>query len=575
MRIPYEKADWSRVLFLYVCYVVIVTLIAWPFTTWPFTTGWNVTYPFRWFWFNYLADSAFWVLIVLVLAEFMFTVIISCFLSLKPAQKDEVLYSDETFREGRHDLYSTSIRNRNLNRSDPLSGEQRVLVEDRRFLDTVGVIIPCHKSAHVIQNTLQGVLHHFRPENVIVMDNGKGEIPQDDTLKKVREVSNDVVYKWVPMGHKGMALLLGNRLMPNRVQHLLVMDDDVIVPKTMIFDNSYFDDDNVSAIAYPIGTVGPDFTLDSRNWVQKLTDMEYKITDTFRAFWSEHSTVLFAHGAISIWRRDRFTEIYEKHPGLPIGEDGWAGRLNLKAGYTMKQDSGPILHTESPAKLIPTLWWSWILCSNEEERKRKVAGFGSPDLFQQRARRWDMNAPRRIPVHLKLFFTYGWGQFRRLNCLNALLFNLVFRLGIIRGFWALFKAYFWVGYIVYTILYSSPLWILLGIAVIYILQLIKYAFMNVWVWRKRKDLRVSLVTILLFPLYRKILTLYRFYGYWRSVLLVGLVPNNSAATDTSFACCSTFLLSNHPKNPWEKHMKLESSLRTFKNNVKWMSGRRP
>ena len=36
--------------------------------------------------------------------------------------------------------------------------------------------------------------------------------------------------------------------------------------------------------------------------------------------------------------------------------------------------------------------------------------------------------------------------------------------------------------------------------------------------RNRKDLQVGVGTLLLFPIYRSILAVYRFYGYWRSIL---------------------------------------------------------
>ena len=151
--------------------------------------------------------------------------------------------------------------------------------------------------------------------------------------------------------------------------------------------------------------------IESMNLVQRLTDFEFKFADTFRSFVPEYSTIMFARGAISVWRRDRFSQIYENHPGLPIGEDGWAGRLNLKAGWSMKQDSGPLITTESSPTLIPEEWWAAMtrccpkpkMTSEDGEKKPVVvAGYGTPNLFNQRACRWELNAPRHITCHIKL-----------------------------------------------------------------------------------------------------------------------------------------------------------------------------
>ena len=530
MKLSFRSADWKRVIFCYVIYVLIGLFLFLP---------WG----FDWYWNRYLADSnVIWVLLILISFEFLITILVCSFVSLKPEQKDEDEHDEQDGEEE-----EDQVKKSNENGVDPVDIEtprafkdgrrtKNRSEEEKEFLDSIGVIIPCHKSAGVIQATLRGVLHHFKPEHVIVMDNGNQEHPIDNTLDKVREISHEILYKWVSIGHKGISLVLGNRLLPDTVKYVLLIDDDVLLPRSMVFDRSYFDNDKhdqVSAISYAIAGCGPDGTPESMNIVQQLQDFEFKFSDTFRVFMSDYSTVLFAHGAIGLWRRDRFYEIYESHPGLPIGEDGWAGRLNLQRGYTMAHDSGPLIRTEVPANLIPCQWYSWMykICwcwkkeepastasdtagttntnqdddlGDDHERKVVIPGFGSPDLFNQRARRWDMNAPRRTWCHLKLFVLYGWNQFSRQNPFKALLFNLVIRFTFFRGFWALFKALFWAGYIASVVLRSTLYWALLGVVVIYLLQVIKYNIINYVIWRKRKDLQVKLKILFLMPIYRSV-----------------------------------------------------------------------
>ena len=554
MRISWKNADRRRVLPIYSAYVALFLLLMWPLQ--KTDHGWEPAAPFRWYWEVYLGDSdqIHKILILIMLFEFAFAIIVVCFVHLKPIQNREVEYDDYTYP---CQANTTSLEDASEKKRKVIS------VSDRSFHDKIGVIVPCHKSEEVIQSTLKGLLHHFRPEHIIVMDNGKTEKPMDDTILCVRDVSDKIIYKWVPVGHKSMALLLGNRLLPDTVKYVLLLDDDVLIPKTMVFDDSYFKDDQVSCIAYSIAVHGHKGTVESMNLVQRLTDFEFKFADTFRAFMSSYSSVVFAHGAIGLWRRDRFSEIYENHPGLPIGEDGWAGRLNLKAGYTMKQDSGPLIRTESPPLLIPTQWWSWMLHKDQPSKRQHIAGFGSPDLFNQRARRWDMNAPRRIPLHIKLFFSYGWNQFKRTNPLRAIIFNLVIRFNLMRGFWTFFKTYFYMGYIIHTFMYGEAKWVLSWMVAAYILQVLKYLFINLWVWRKRRDLRVGPVTILLFPLYRSILALFRFYAYWRSLLKyipIIKAPKSVLGQTEEVAKLHPFLLRQRDIDIWptsEVHDKFE------------------
>ena len=90
---------------------------------------------------------------------------------------------------------------------------------------------------------------------------------------------------------------------------------------------------------------------------------------------------------------------------------------------------------------------------------------------------------------------------------------------MVRGAWSLFKAWFYVGYIVYTAFNARVWWIFLGLGTIYVLQVIKYFLVNFWLWRRRKDLQVPLSTLFFFPINRSIMAIYRFYGYWRSLLM--------------------------------------------------------
>ena len=65
---------------------------------------------------------------------------------------------------------------------------------------TVGLVIPCHKSARRIKETLKRALIHFPPENIIVMDKEFHPVPwMIASIKstKFHPASNTAGFLWV------------------------------------------------------------------------------------------------------------------------------------------------------------------------------------------------------------------------------------------------------------------------------------------------------------------------------------------------------------------------------------------
>jgi hypothetical protein len=52
-------------------------------------------------------------------------------------------------------------------------------------------------------------------------------------------------------------------------------------------------------------------------------------------------------------------QVYSRHPclhgGLPFGEDGWAGLINLQLGYQMRQNWHTSVDTFTPDRFFPPL----------------------------------------------------------------------------------------------------------------------------------------------------------------------------------------------------------------------------
>lgn len=106
-------------------------------------------------------------------------------------------------------------------------------VNDKRFLRRIGVVVPCHKSADEIGDTLRSLLRYFEPQHIVVCDNGNNLTPNAQDGGATRAVVDAVSaahlascttdhehgahttqhrkihYFFIPEGHKTQALCVG------------------------------------------------------------------------------------------------------------------------------------------------------------------------------------------------------------------------------------------------------------------------------------------------------------------------------------------------------------------------------
>lgn len=95
-----------------------------------------------------------------------------------------------------------------LARKPGVDGEP-VWTNDPRYLARIGAVIPCHRSAAEIAETVRSILRFLPAANIVVVDNADSPHPLDDTAEVVRAVHPDVQYVWLPMGIKSLALWTG------------------------------------------------------------------------------------------------------------------------------------------------------------------------------------------------------------------------------------------------------------------------------------------------------------------------------------------------------------------------------
>jgi len=363
---------------------------------------------------------------------------------------------------------------------------------DPKVMNKIGVLIPCHKSADEIERTLRSILQNdIPPYNIVVADNANSPQPPDNTGDVVRSVHPEIQYIFVQQGLKTRAFWEALHLLPDEVEYIIHIDDDTIFAPNMHFDISVFEkDSDVSGVSFAIA-------MFHDNYVEKLVDFEFKQISQWRYWRSCSSTVWFCHGIIGFWRRDRFELMLEQHPFLPFGEDNWIGSMNMLSGFRMQCDLRNVVQTFSPPNLIP------MPCGGAFAREQ---GYGAANVFKQRAKRWYVNAPRRIIWRVWMYMTYSTG---------SLLGDFVYRIEMTQHLVGIFIT---LGFplIVVRAYMDNQLGDLFRFkGYYYLINLFTGAYLNYWLWGHRRDLQVGLSTILLYPFYKMFLHACGVYGHWR------------------------------------------------------------
>lgn len=374
----------------------------------------------------------------------------------------------------------------------PWPDKDGAFVNDRGYTSRIGCVVACHKSAGEIVISVRSLLRHLRPEHIVIADNGNSADPLDDTEERLKELDPDIVYVWVPVGHKTNALWVGVNRLPGMVDYVMLIDDDTVVPTDMVLDESYFDDPGVSGVSFGI-------SMNQTGIVEKMVDMEFKVMSQQRLFHSYYSTVWFNHGIIGIWRRNVLTETLREHPCLPFGEDQWNGTINLLKNLRMRQELRSYVLTYAPPVLFPV--------SGGREQ-----GYGAASLWKQRAERWFVNAPRRTLQRIYLLFFYRHPTF---------LGNLVFRILSIEHILTIYtnlQTPLFLAFVVWSAERSTLMRLAGFILIRTAIHQVEALYLNFVLWRHRPDVQVDLIVCLLWPAYQFLLQCMFYYGHWRCLL---------------------------------------------------------
>lgn len=369
------------------------------------------------------------------------------------------------------------------------------------------VVIAAHNSGKEIGKTVYSLLTTLNPEQIYIADNGNSPTPTDNTKEIVVNLGlPEENYYYIPIASKVNALYTTALDVKEKNDHngieykyIGLLDDDTMVPDNFRIDEDLFEDNSVSALSYGIQVHNP------KNIVEKLVDWEYKLF-CWRNYWrGKLATLRFAVGIFSVWRLDRFIEVYKlnpcHHPGLPFGEDGWSGLINREHGYKIKQELRYTVSTFAPPKLFPTIVTNCV---------DRIQGYGAQHLWKQRAYRWYRNYLRRFPREFRMFIIYNPG---------TIIGWIFYRLDYIYGLFLFFGATTLPIMLIRVILSQEDIvmWIALHSG-LYGSGCLSNFVINYWAFYNRSNLKTSIWILLLYPIFTLWIAISRMFGFLGTIL---------------------------------------------------------
>ncbi|KAJ3091449.1 hypothetical protein HK102_000525 [Quaeritorhiza haematococci] len=356
----------------------------------------------------------------------------------------------------------------------------------------IALVITCHFSADLIQNTLKAALVHLRPQNIIVADNGNNASPGDDTRERVREVNRRIIYRYTNVGNKTLAQYLSVRyLMRHRpdIEYVMIIDDDVTLSPYLRFPVHKINDITKSIV---YGIRGTDSAgTQNKIWTQ-WQDLEYKLTDFVKIFQDKYCSVLFPHGAISLWEKETLSMILGDHDAIFYADDVKMGMWLTRRGYRLAYYADEVVNTETPDTILGPL----------------------PNYYNQRIRSWDFAEHMLTWRHIKCF-TQGHIQGKPHQTVLLKFFQLY-------SLYTNLMDWLKVPGTIYYIR-QQPEFFNITFGIMLLINTLSILLWNYVSCRQRPDLKAGsgFVTIITFPIYKLISTLIRiiamlrcFFVYW-------------------------------------------------------------
>ena len=360
------------------------------------------------------------------------------------------------------------------------------------------LLIACHESCLTREkeesfvNTLRSALRVFPPNHIFVCDNGSALTPVDGTEATARAIHPGIHYLYIPEGNKTISFYWTNKYwIPfleglGRVPKFLyavIIDDDVPLPPDLHIPYELLQESrNIKAVHYPITATSPD---GKPGLMVQCQDIEYKLAAVHKYFQSSVARVLSCHGAIGLWDREALTATLLDHDTVFNGED-----LMMGLSLLQRRDDAKII--SCPQAIVPTFApTSWRM------------------LFRQRVKSWEVTSHKKtfsflIELINPISFFHLPSLALKPYFLQELLSIVLDWLRIFLLISLAFRDY--IALALMTALFTGLMYI----------QVVIFQFIYL---RRRRDLRVTLGGIILFPYYRLSSLLFRVCALCQNILV--------------------------------------------------------
>ena len=197
------------------------------------------------------------------------------------------------------------------------------------------LVIPCHNSASgaleikSLKKVIHAALLHFSAPHIIVVNNGSEDQPTDNTEEIIHAIHPDIICIYrAGDGNKSRAQLNGVELAiahyGDRIQYVLLIDDDVQIPEHYVLDHSFFLDKHVRGIIYPILATSSD---QKDTFLTRWQNIEYQLSDITLSALDAFKGALAPHGACVLLDIKTAHSILQRHTGRFKGEDKEIGEI--------------------------------------------------------------------------------------------------------------------------------------------------------------------------------------------------------------------------------------------------------
>jgi len=360
------------------------------------------------------------------------------------------------------------------------------------------LLIACHESCLTLDkeksfiNTLESALRVFAPNHIFVCDNGASTHPVDHTQMVSQSVHPAINYLYIPEGNKTISFYWTNRYwipfleacrrIP-KFSYAVIIDDDVPLPPDLHIPHARLrESPQIKAVHYPITATSPD---GKPGIMVNCQDIEYKLAAVHKYFQSTVARVISCHGAIALWERKALDDILLQHDCVFNGEDMYMGISLLR-----KRDDSMII--SCPQSIVPTFApTSWRM------------------LFRQRVKSWEVTSHKKtFTFILEIISPISWFHIKSVALKPYFLQEL---LSIVLDWLRIFLL------ISLTFRDYLALAMMTGIfTVLMYMQVLIFQFVYL---RRRKDLRVSIGGIVMFPFYRLSSLLFRVCALCQNILV--------------------------------------------------------